>query len=271
VGDLRFVARANAASREVASLLEQAAGEQFAGEVDAWRETCAAAIAIDPTPRSRYAFAAWLADVDELDEAIRQLELAWELAKSRQDCVWRTRCCHGLADLHRAAGRPHVADRYRQLALRAELDAGEHLSANSWMRDRAHDAFRTGDHDAAEHWLRRASDCDSERTVNAGAAAFDLAAVRARQGRGQAALRTFVRAIQAFRKQRNRRAAADALVNMGHVLQGQERWSLAKTCFRGAARLYRQLGAEPAARRVEDWARESRSCEAVWGEEATRN
>jgi hypothetical protein len=80
--------------------------------------------------------------------------------------------------------------------------------------------------------------------------------VQARQGRCQTALRTFVRAIQGFRRRRDRRGPADALVNMGHVLQCQERWALAKTCFLGAERLYRRLGAKRAAHLACLWGKE---------------
>ncbi len=97
-----------------------------------------------PSPAVRWFYAVLLSESGLSEGAAEQLELAWEEAKREDSPVWRAHCCHALADLHRQAGRVDLTNRYRQWAIRAELDAGPDVSVSVWRQDRAADGLPSG-------------------------------------------------------------------------------------------------------------------------------
>lgn len=250
------LARSPALGELGCALVAQAARCRETGDWCGARSALSTAVVVEPSAETHYSFAQLLADSGELTAAVRQLEQAWEHARHSGSAVWRARCCHALAELHRAGGAIDRANRYRQWAIRAELDGGMDIDAGAWLQDRADDALLDGDVETADQLGRAAT-----RTVTDEAAARVLSAdgVRAvRQGRWSQGLRCFVRAFHAARGAGDWRGCAAAVLNVGHTLQSRGSWQRAAACFEHAARLLDRLQDRAAANLARGFASECR-------------
>lgn len=234
-----------------AALVERAEFERVGGDLAAARCAVTSAIPLDPTPAARYVYAELLAASDEPESAIQQLELAWELSRRLQSPSWRAHCCHALAELHRQGGRRDLADRYRQWAIRAELDAGGDVSAAVWLRDRVADALAVDACDDAAtlvETMSRLVPRDSQSQTQVQSCRGVLAV---RQGRWSQGLRCFVQAFHLCRAVSDYRGCAEAVLRVGHILQTRGEWRRATSCFAQATRMLQRLGANEAARRAD--------------------
>lgn len=254
-----------------AALVDRAELERVGGDLAAARSAVTTAIPLDPTPAARYVYAELLAATDELDQAIQQLELAWEQARRMQSPQWRAHCCHALAELHRQAGRRHLADRYRQWALRAELDAEGDVSVAAWLQDRVVDALERGDGDDAGTWLETFAriaprDPQSQAQLQCCRGVLFL-----RLGRWSQALRCFVRAFHLYRGANDFRGCAEAVLRVGHILQTRGEWRRATACFAQASRMLLGLGARDAVRQADRARRECDRMAAVVAGDPERN
>lgn len=248
-----------AASGRVAlssALLDQARRSLSAGDSLAARTSLATAVTLDPTPASRYAYAAALSDAGDSDAAIRQLDQAWEHARRVASPVWRARCCHALAELHRAAGRIDVANRYRQWAIRAELDGDSAVNVAVWLHDRGAEALLRGDPDDASALFGSAACIARDDLPESARLLSSQGVVAIREGRWAQGLRWLVRAFHAFRRLEEFGGCAAAVANIGHILQARGEWIRAAACFRHAARLFLYVGGSEHASRCRRWCRE---------------
>lgn len=259
------------ASPLAAVLLECAEVElQGGGIPEAW--WCfAAAVAVDATPASQYAWGVALAERGQGEEALWHLEAACDLARSIGSPLWRARCCHALSELHRTAGRRDLADRYRQWGLRAELDAAGEIDPTTWMRDRLDEALALQELEAAERWLQALDRLTRHKPEERGVVRLGRGVLRLRQRRWSAGLRNFVAAYRAFRREGDAFGCARAVLCVGHLLQARGRWRRAGICFGRAARLLRRLGAEHLSRQAERFRQECRRLEAAATGDPRRN
>lgn len=259
------------ASALVAALLERAEFQLQEGDLPgAWRDF-AAAIAVDATPASRYAWGVALAERGYVDEALLHLEAACDVARRNGSPLWRARSCHALADVHRAAGRYDLADRYRQWGLRAELDATGEIDPTTWIQDRVHEALALGNLPEAEQGIQtweRLTRCAPQAR---GVVLMSRGVLRLRQQRWSAGLRDFISAFHAFRQEGDQLGCAHATLSVGHLLQARGSWRRARICFAQAARLLRRLGADRLRRQAEQFQTECRRLEAAACGDPRRN
>lgn len=233
-----------------AALVERAQQKWTAGDVVEFRQAITSAIPLDPTPASRYLYAERLADLGDLDAAIAQLEQAWELARRISSPVWRARCCHALAELHREAGRADLANRCRQWAIRAELDSDGDVDAAVWLHDRAAESLATGELDDSETLLEaalRVAHRDPELQARVRCAQGVLSV---RRGRWSQGLRSFLQSFQMLRRAGDWRGCAAAVVRVGCVLQMRGEWRRARVCFAQAARTLERRSADRPSRQA---------------------
>lgn len=233
----------------VISLLQAAKTEVVAGCREEARSIYAAAVAVDVSPLSHYLFAEMLNESHDLTHALHHLHGGWESAKRMNSPTWRARCCHAIADIHQQRYEGHMADRFRQLALTAEMDEVE-LSGNElpaptgWLCDRARSAADWNDLPAAEHLLQyalRTIDCNQSTTV--AEIMLNLGVINLRKGLWARGLRFFQSAFQEFTNDGDVAGTAQTVENIGHLLSSRCQYSKAATCFRRAIRLFETLGA----------------------------
>lgn len=258
-------------SSEVKVWLQCARDAHAAGRIEAAHHAFEQAAALDATPFARYVYAGHLADGGRIEPAIRELEAAWDQARWIASPVWRARCCHAISELYRGLGRHDLADRYRQWGLRADLDGGGPAAVVEWLRDRFAHALTTGELDAAERWLAAIERLVTRDSDDYAQVLIQRGAVQIRLGRWSRGLQDFAAAVRLCRRRHDRPGCAQALQNLGHVLQAQGKWRQARACFRRSACLHRQLGALEAARRAEAFARESLRWLAVSTGDPSRN
>ncbi|MFV0445826.1 MAG: hypothetical protein ACK5Q5_19790 [Planctomycetaceae bacterium] len=220
------------------------------------RESITASIPLDPTPASRYFYAELLADDGELPAAIAQLEHAWELARRIGSPRWRAHCCHALAELQRERGSADLSNRYRQLAIRAELDAGVDVDAAVWLHDRAADAVQIDDVETADACLQSAERIATDDLEVRARIETGRGVVSVRRGRWSQGVRWFVRAFQSLRKLSDAHGCAAAVLRVGYVLQMQGEWRRGANCFQQAARSLSKLGAPRVANNALNYHRE---------------
>ncbi len=252
----------------VRALVERAETEQQQGNFSAARASLASAAVVDLSPWSTYQLGLLFAESGRFQEAIGQLELAWNHAKTLGSARWRAICCHALAEIYRRQGWEDLADRHRQWAYRAELEAGELLLPEPWFQDTARRAMLFGELDRAEQLLRlalRAAAGDSSAMLH------NLAVVQYRQGRWAQAIRTFTKAFSRARSAKDLPGCARAVLNIGHVLQSQEKWAKASVCFCHARRLFQRLNARNGARQAQIGQSECDRFQAVFHAQLVRN
>jgi tetratricopeptide (TPR) repeat protein len=249
------------------ALLQRAQSARTDGDLIASREAITAAIPIDPTPAARYLYAELLADAGDLSAAIVQLEEAWEHARRVTSPEWRAHCCHALAELQRARGQADAANRYRQLAIAAELDAGTNVDAAAWLQDRAADCLSAGEIDDAETLLDTVGRIvlrDSERQARLAA---DRGVLALRRGRWSQGVRWLVRAFHSLKAAGDLHGCAETVLKVGCILQMRGEWRRAKSCFQQSARTFRRLQArEPLQRALRYVSECSRMLAAVQGD-----
>lgn len=259
------------ASALVAALLERAELQLQEGELPgAWRDF-AAAIAVDATPASRYAWGVTLAERGYVDEALLHLEAACDVARRNGSPLWRARCCHALADVHRAAGRRDVANRYRQWGLRAELDATGEIDPTTWIQDCVHEALALGNLTEAERAIQTLERLTRSAPPARGVVLMSRGVLRLRQRRWSAGLQDFISAFHAFRQEGDQMGCAHAALSVGHLHQARGSWRRARICFAQAARLLRRLGADGLCRQAEQFQTECRRLEAAACGDPRRN
>jgi tetratricopeptide (TPR) repeat protein len=239
-----------------ADLLDRGLQDLAAGDLSAAQVSVTAAIPLDPTPAARYVYAQLLCEAGKLEPAIQQLELAWEQARRMSSPIWRSRCCHALAELHRMAGHHDLVNRFRQWAIRAELDAEDDISTAEWLYDRAAEALAAERLDDAEAYLNCSARVSGERSQAQSQVQIGLGIVCARRGRWSQAIRWFVRAFQSLRRMGDARGCAEVVLRVGSILQQQGDWQRAETCFRRAARTLHRLRNDADATRAERYASE---------------
>ncbi|MCA9053009.1 MAG: hypothetical protein KDA75_04185 [Planctomycetaceae bacterium] len=253
------------------NLLARATKLRSEGDYSGSRVALATAVTLDPSPAARYALAALLADLGEANEALEQLQLAWEHARRVESPVWRSRCCHALADLYRSRGEPDMANRYRQWAIRADLDADADVDTAAWLADRAAEALAVGDTEDAETLFQAVDRLSIDHPERKTLAECNRAAVCLRHGRWSQAIRLWVKCFQRARQFGDLRGCADMVVNVGHTLQARGQWRRAQACFSHAGRLLARLGAVDAARRAMTFERESLRWQAAVTGDPRRN
>jgi tetratricopeptide (TPR) repeat protein len=259
------------ASALVAALLKRAEDQLREGELrGAWRDF-AAAIAVDATPASRYAWGVALAERGYVDAALLHLEAACDVARSNGAPLWRARCCHALADVHRAAGRRDLANRYRQWGLRAELDAAGEIDPTTWLQDRVSEALALGKLTEAEQGIQALERLTRGAPEARGMLLMSRGMLRLRQQRWSGGLRHFVAAFHAFRQEGDPVGCAHAVLSVGHLLQARGSWRRARICFAQAARLLRRLGADSLRRQAEQFQKECHRLEAAACGDPRRN
>lgn len=235
-------------------------------------EVCLAdALAQDETPATRYVLAAALADRGELTAAAEQLRAAWDRARSLGSAGWRARCCHALAEVHRRAGDHDLSNRYRQWALRAELEDRGEIDPAPWLQDRAAEALVRGELDAALSWLNAAGRTLTDSGREEGVMHLNAGLLALRSGSGPSALCQFARAFHAFRRMGELSGCAQAALSLGQAWQAGGDWRRARSAFLYAARLFLKLGARQDAHFAEARAAECRRLEAAWCWDPRRN
>ena len=205
-----------------------------------------AAIALDPSPAARIAFAVELASVDPRS-AIAELQIAWNKSRRLNCPRWRAICCRGLAILFEDLGNPAVADQYRQLAISAELDIppaadGTPLSTRL-LGEIARGWLANGESKSAMHLLSAVVDSctvddPTDRAITA--SHRGLMALRCRQF--EAAQQHLTRACRICQENGDWKGCGELLVNLGHVSQIRGRLDVAQRQFRASAQLFELIG-----------------------------
>ncbi|MEZ6056838.1 MAG: tetratricopeptide repeat protein [Planctomycetaceae bacterium] len=262
-GHCSFVAGPFHPAPIVASLLQAGRIEWEAGDRDEARTIFAAAVAVDRSPLAHYLFAEFLVEVDDLTHALNHLHGGWENAKRIGSADWRATCCHAIADLHHLRGEGHLADRFRQRAITAEMDAAEVQLAElppptSWLCDRAVSAADWNDMPMAERWLTRAIRTISvDRPADSAVVLVNLGVVALHRGLWAKGLRHFQSAFRKFHEAEDLSGVARVVENIGHLLSTRCQYPKAATCFRRAMALFQQLGASDSAARCRRFLQEA--------------
>jgi hypothetical protein len=188
----------------------------------------------DAILQNRCAHASALASDGRTEAAIVAWEAAWDLARTAGRADWRARCCQELADLHRRCGRTHLANQYRQHAIKADLDATGSVRPECWLRDRAAEAVLTGDIAAAGRWLRwlAASGVDDFSTAGA---VLALIASLLRMSPSPDSASRIQSALQFLRRRRDFWGHVLFLAAQGLQLRHEGNWRDAERCFEAAA------------------------------------
>jgi tetratricopeptide (TPR) repeat protein len=213
--------------------------------LNAGREQAALALLIeaaadDPTPASRIALAVALAPTQPR-QAIEELERALDMARQLNSPRFRALCCGNLTVLHLREHNIHLAARYGQYALAAQMEMAAHdpeaaLSAETLI-------------DLAALWLMTPDGVWAECLLNAAAAgqpdirqqaqiASHRGVIAARVGRCDDAIVHWAQAQRQFREVGESGGAAHTLVNLGHLLQTRQRLEMARRAFLIARDLY---------------------------------
>lgn len=253
------------------ALRRRAQAERDRGAYASANQSITASIPLDPTPASRYLYAEFLVEEGDLVGAAAQLEQAWEQARLMTSPQWRAHCCHALAEIQHELGAIEQARRYRQLAIRAELDAGDDVDVGVWLHDRAADALRAGELDEADACLQaaqRVADDDWELSARVTAA---RGVVAVRRGGWSQGIRWFVRAFHALKRQRDTVGCAATVLRVGCVLQMRGEWRRGAICFQQAVRSFRKLGATRCAAVAQRYRRECQGMLAALHGDPRRN
>lgn len=219
----------------------------------------AAAVASDPTPVARIAFSIELAR-SEPQQAIAQLQIAWEDAKRLRDPDLRRLCCQNLASLWQRLGENDLAARYLQLALSAQMesngfaeDAG--LPAHLLI-DTAGQWSTTSDTGFAGILLQAAS-AQALSPAQKAAVASHRGVMAARRNQILHALCQLADAERLFRAAGDRDGSAHTLLNLGHLLQRQQRFVEAQKAFQLAALLFAEIADSHQEALADGYAREA--------------
>jgi tetratricopeptide (TPR) repeat protein len=232
--------------------------------LDAGREQAALALLIeaaadDPTPAARIALAVVLAP-SRPQQAVEELERALELARQLQCPRFRALCCANLSVLHRRLKNTHLALRYRQSALAAHMElAGEDPEAAlpaEVLIELAGLWLSTPDAVWAECLLKAAA-AGRPGIPQQAQIASHRGAIAARAGHCDDAILHWAQAQRQFREVGEADGAAHTLVNLGHLLQGLQRFSMARRAFLIARDLFLEVRLERAAAAADRFAREA--------------
>lgn len=204
------------------------------------------AIATDPTPAARIAYAVELGQHDP-QAAIAEFEIAWEESCRLQDPCLRANCCRNLALLFARTGDLIAAEQYRQLAISAELDGltpeTDSTISPTLLSDIAAVWLATGDEDSAETLLTSAENIVPESDVQQRAIIEShRGVIAALRWRAAAAFQHLFQAHCLCLDAGDTIGRAHALVNLGHLSQACRRHASARRDFRVAAQLFEQAG-----------------------------
>lgn len=245
---------------DVAGLIELAERLQNVGHSEDAVNLLSEAAGIDPTPAARIALAVLLAE-EHPHRAIEELERAWDHARRLQSPPLRALCCGNLAVLSERLGQLDRAARYRQHALRAQME----LAADDLDAALPTEALI----DLAASWLSTPEDANwAESLLNAAAAgcpgisqqariASHRGVIAARAGRTEQAIVHWAQAQRQFRQVGESAGTAHTLVNLGHLLQHQQRPEMARRAFLIARDLFEESDRPRQAERARRFAGEA--------------
>ena len=243
----------------VGRLIKRAGDLLAAGEDDHAVALLNKAVDEDPTPAARIALADALAPAHP-QQAIEQLEQAWDLARRLQSPHLRALCCANLSLLHLRVQNADLAAHYRQYALAAQMeiaaaDPEAALPAEALI-------------DLAALWQSTPDAVWAECLLNAAAAgrpdvsqqariASHRGVIAARAGRLEQAIVHWAQAQRQFREVGESTGAAHTLLNLGHLLQHQQRLEMARRAFLIARDLFLEVRLTSSAAAAHRFARES--------------
>ncbi|MCA9028705.1 MAG: hypothetical protein KDA86_26105 [Planctomycetaceae bacterium] len=234
-----------------------------------------AAITADPTPAARIAFGVCLADDGHEEEAIPQLEQAWEDAKRLQMPDARAVCCHNLSNIYRRRANEVLSFQYEQLAMAAEMDSQrfqETASLSCEMLIQSAALLSQGNElDEALCLLNAALVLSDDSPCARATIEAQVGVTLAHLGKTGQALLRLVTAHRLHREANNLPECAHDLMNIGHLLQAQSRYAEALRCFQLAGEIYRRLDAKNGVEIARQFAREVERIKAIESFDYSRN
>lgn len=229
------------------SLIRQAEERATGGEWAEARRLFCLAVKRLPSPPVLIAYGVFLADCDELDEAVAALERAWTEACRQNEAALRAICCANLAILARRRGDTLLARQFHQLALSAVMESAEFQEQGRLdpvlMREAAAIFVEDGEIEAAGRMLSAARGLADGGAVDGAETGGDRAVLLARQERTGEAVQTLMDSIGWRSPASGGERRACDLSNLGHLLQSIGRLKEAAWCFRAAAGLFERAGA----------------------------
>lgn len=226
-------------------LVERAESLATRGRWSDARALFSAAITADPSPAARISFGVFLAERNMDDEAILQLEQAWEEAKLRNRADLRAICCQNLSNIYRRRENTTLATQFQQLATAAEMETEQfHTEASLSSGMLTCSANRFSDDSELEPAMSlfagAARTCGNDLPARATIEA-NTGVTLARMHRTGLALQRLVKAHRLHRDAGDLAGCAHDLLNIGHLLQARSRHVEAHRCFRLAAELFTRL------------------------------
>lgn len=183
---------------------------------------------------------------------------AWEAAKHEGNLTRQAECCRNLAAWHRDQGDHSGADRFLQLALRAEMNAWQsiecglssdqllHLSTSAAIGLESGRAF-------ALCRIARLQPAARQDDIHR-----QLAALELRFGLLHAARNELIDALKAAGEAGDAVSAAEVLESLGHVERAGDRVEDSVLFYRAAAGRFSEINEPARAQRAEAWLREAR-------------
>jgi tetratricopeptide (TPR) repeat protein len=216
----------------------------------------------DPTPASRMTLAALLAD-EHPQQAIAELEQAWDQARRLHSPHLRALCCGNLSVLYQRLGNTPLAARYRQYALAAQMESAtddpEAALSVEALIDLAAVWISTADVVWADCLLSSAS-AGRPNIRQQAQIASHRGVMAARAGRMDEAIVHWAGAQRQFRAVGMSTGRAHTLLNLGHLLQHQQRPEMARRAFLIARDLFLEQRLIRDAEAADRFARESAAC-----------